>query len=61
MVVIGMASLGIFVYSDWLWQANKLVHRYTSEEIAQGRIASFDYYWFMGGFHLGDVFYAFHE
>lgn len=34
-VVIGMASLGIFVYSDWLWQANKLVHRYTSEEIAK--------------------------
>lgn len=38
MVVISLASLGIFVYSDWLWQANKLGHRYTSEEIANARL-----------------------
>ncbi len=37
-VVIGLASLGIFVYSDWLWQTNKLLHRYTSEEIAKARL-----------------------
>lgn len=37
-VVTGMASLGIFVYSDWLWQTNKLVYRYTSEEIAKARL-----------------------
>ncbi len=34
-VVIGLASIGMFVYSDWLWQTNKLLHRYTSEEIAK--------------------------
>lgn len=38
MVVIGMASLGIFIYSDWLWLTNKLAHRYTSEEIAKARL-----------------------
>src|SRR3990167_8997183 len=39
-VVIGLASLGIFVYSDWLWQTNKLLHHYTntSEEIAKARL-----------------------